>query len=149
MGSDPNGATAAYGETSNIYPQNQEGKNGIYNPANYDSDSVSALHDARVDIADVRDRNKNTHTEDKSTSNNQIEKRIWNDCKEASKEAGNSLPKDVKHFFIRQEGKGLQKPGWAGNKEPYISYGPFRKVGKGGDVPEGNKTYIDFYQGVK
>ena len=119
------------------------------NPNNQQVDSYQQLQNARRDIADVRERNKNTNSK-KSSLNNPVERRIWNDCQKAAKKAeGNyNLPKDVDHFFIRQRGKGMQKPWWAEGKDPYKSYGPFINNG-GGDVPGGNETYIDFYQGVK
>jgi len=70
-------------------------------------------------------------------------------AKEAKDDTKNkTLPVNVTHFFIRQEGQGSQKPPWAENMILSKSYGPFRNIG-GGDVPKGDKTYIDFYQEKK
>jgi RHS repeat-associated protein len=142
------GAQAAYGETSGLYPQLIPGAKGIYNPNNWDPDSFANLQGARKYIADVRERNQDTRLA-KPSGNNPIEQRAWKDCQDAAKEAENwNLPNNVKHFFLRQNGVGPQKPGWAGNNNPYATFGPFVNVG-GGDVPSGSAVYIDFYQGIK
>ena len=83
-----------------------------------------------------------------SKSKNPIEKRAWEDCKKAADQADfwDMFP-DVNNFFLRQDGVGTQEPPWA-NGDPEFTYGPFINVG-GGDVPKGNRTYIDVYRGVK
>ena len=88
------------------------------------------------------------YSKDGSASTNSIDKKAWQDSVAAANNALHmNLDKDVRHFFVRQDGVGIQKPWWA-NGEPYKSYGSFINVG-GGDAPKGSKTYIDIYKGVK
>lgn len=141
------GAMAVYGETSGIYPQLLPKTRNIYRRQNWDPASFEKLQEARKYIADVRERNKNTMVS-KPCSENAIEKMIWKDALDAAAGAENwNLPKNVRHFFLRQEGVGPQKPGWATGMTPYATFGPFINVG-GGDVPRGSTAFIDFYQGV-
>lgn len=144
------GAQAAYGETAGLYPQ-QKVKGKIYNSKTWDSKSYKQLQNARSDIADIRERNDNMNS-DEPKGNNSIEQRAWKDCKDAADKAEKfDLPSDVTNFYIRQEGIGPQKPTkkqWGDFGPAIKSFGPFINVG-GGDVPNGTKTYIDIYQGVK
>lgn len=73
---------------------------------------------------------------------------MWGDAVRASRAARQwNLPQDVRHFFMRQEGVGLQQPWWASGRTPYNSFGPF-VAPRGGAIPPGNRAYIDFYRGV-
>jgi RHS repeat-associated protein len=146
-GSNESGAEAAYGETSGLYPQ-QATKGSIYNSKTWDNDSYQNLQDARSYIADVSGRNTYVRSY-RPTGSNSFEQEVWNACNVAADNASNlSIPSDVNHFFIRQNGTGRQNPDWAGNLNPYKSFGPFINTG-GGDVPKGNQTFIDFYRGIK
>jgi RHS repeat-associated protein len=143
------GASAAFGETGGIYPQLKPGASNVYNPSDWDPGSAQELQEARAWIADVRERNKITGFLDKSRTTNAVERTIWTKCYEAAEKAARkNLPSDVRHFFLRQEGEGRQKPDWARNMTPYKTFGPFKNIG-GGDVPTGDKTFIDFYKGVR
>jgi hypothetical protein len=145
--SEDSGAEVVYGETSGLYPQ-QKQKGSIYDSKTWDQDSDQQLQDARSDIADVSERNDNVRS-GRPEGDNSIEQKAWNDSKTAADKAKTfNLSSDVKHFFMRQEGVGPQKPPWALNVTPYKTYGPFKNVG-GGSVPKGDKTYIDFYQGIR
>jgi hypothetical protein len=46
------------------------------------------------------------------------------------------------HFYLDH---GQRKPSWAEGKQPKESYGPFRNVAGGGDVPKGAKVWIRVY----
>ncbi len=143
------GAETVYGETSSLYPQTDKKGSNPYNSKNWNSDSYDELQAARTAISVISERNNHTQKKDGSSATNPIEKRAWDDSVDAANNAENfSLPTSTRHFFIRQKDIGRQKPWWAGNKKPYKSYGPFINVG-GGDVPRGNQTYIDIYDGVK
>lgn len=137
---DPEAAKAAYGETNGLTPE--KGKDG-----KVDEKSKEDLTAARAAVAEVSRRNNHVHRKDGSKKKDKASKEAWNDSVKASGMDA-KLPAGVRHFFLRQDGEGTQKPDWAGNKTPYKSFGPFRNAG-GGDVPKGNETYIDFYQGVK
>ena len=80
-----------------------------------------------------------------------IENTIWWHSEMAAETAYvKDLPKDVRHFFIRQDGVGTQQPYWAKGVKPWKSFGPFVKPsGVGGNVPAGKKVYIDIYKGIK
>ena len=47
-----------------------------------------------------------------------------------------------------EDGTYEDKPGWAKDKQPAQSFGPFRNLG-GGDVPASNEVYVDIYSGIK
>ena len=137
---DPEAAKAAYGETNGLTPV--KGKDG-----KVDEKSKEDLTKARAAVAEVSRRNNKVHRKDGSKEKDKASKEAWADAVKASGMDAN-LPAGVRHFFLRQDGEGTQKPSWAGDKTPYVSFGPFRNPG-GGDVPKGDKTYIDFYEGVK
>jgi hypothetical protein len=141
------GLMAAYGETRNLFPQFKADieKTSIYNPDAYDPESAKMLAEARRLIAEVRSVNSAVYHADGSNAANPIDKRVWQDTASAVEHTGKTLSLGLTNFFIRQEGKGRQKPNYLKNAEPVLTLGPFLKRGKGGDVPEGNQTYIDFY----
>ena len=137
---DPEAAKAAYGETNGLKPE--KGKDG-----KVDEKSKENLTEARAAVAEVSRRNGFVHRKDGSKGKDKASQDAWKDSVKASEMKAN-LPAGVRHFFLRQDGEGRQAPDWAGDKKPYVSFGPFINPG-GGDVPKGNNTYIDFYQGVR
>jgi len=145
-------ARTIYGESSGLYPQLQAGGANLYHPADWDSQSADQLKTAREWIAGVGLRNPKVHGKSADLSN-RTERMMWNVATDAAQGAQKlQLPPGVDHFFMRQEGKGHQKPPWGKGGTPYEgapykTFGPFINVG-GGRVPAGSKTYIDFYQGV-
>ena len=141
------GLKAAYGETRNLFPQfkNDIARPSLYDPAGYDPDSARMLAEARRLIAEIRSVNSSIYHADGSNAANAIEKRVWQDTTSAIENTGKTLALGLTNFFIRQDGKGRQKPDYLKNAEPVLTIGPFQKRGKGGDVPEGSQTYIDFY----
>ena len=141
------GIKAAYGETRNLFPQFKTdiARPSLYDPAGYDQDSAKMLAEARRLIAEIRSVNRTIYHADGSNAANPIEKRVWQDTASAIENTGKTLSLGLTNFFIRQEGKGRQKPEYLRNLEPVITIGPFQKRGRGGDVPEGDQTYIDFY----
>jgi hypothetical protein len=141
------GLKAAYGETRNLFPQFKTdiACPSLYDPAGYDPDSARMLAEARRLIAEIRSVNSSVYHADGSNAANPIEKRVWQDTASAIENTGKTLTLGLTNFFIRQEGKGRQKPDYLKNAEPVLTIGPFLKRGKGGDVPEGDQTYIDFY----
>jgi RHS repeat-associated protein len=149
LGKVQEGAEVVYGETSAIYPQQLHGTSNIYDSKNWVKSSWDQLQEARSYIADISERNRVVHRKNMAGSKNQIERFIWWQSEMASEYANfHDLPSDVRHFFIRQEGVGVQQPWWAKGRKPWRSFGPFIKPGKGGDVPQGNRVYIDIYRGV-
>ena len=141
------GLKAAYGETRNLFPQYKADitRPSLYDPAGYDPDSARMLAEARRLIAEIRSVNNSIYHADGSNAANPIEKRVWQDTASAIENTGKTLALGLTNFFIRQEGKGRQKPDYLKNAEPVLTIGPFQKKGRGGDVPEGVETYIDFY----
>jgi hypothetical protein len=128
-------AQAVYGETASLRPQPN-------NPG-----SAADLRTAREWIADVSERNANVRLASPNP-NNPIEMRVWSEAVRASQAAQRwSLLPDVRHFFMRQQGLGLQQPWWAQGRTPYQTFGPF-VAPRGGAIPAGNRVYIDFYRGV-
>jgi RHS repeat-associated protein len=155
------GAEAAYGETSSLYPQlttlpkgQAHKQDDIYRPSDWDPTSYQNLQAARQYIADIRERNKQTRMKDGSKSKNDIEKKAWSDCEAAAKKAESSTLADgIDQFTIRQ---GPIIPGQHDPTEPgftptwsagliHYQEGPFINTG-GGDVPKGPDTYIDYWQ---
>lgn len=141
------GLKAAYGETRNLFPLFKADLDcpSLYDPSSYDHDSARMLAEARRLIAEIRSVNSSIYHTDGANTVNPIEKRVWQDTAMAIENTGKTLSLGLTNFFIRQEGKGRQKPDYLKNAEPVLSIGPFLKRGKGGDVPEGDQTYIDFY----
>lgn len=133
-------AATVYGETSGLKPE--VGKDHKADP-----NSAKELKDARENVADVSERNKTvySHTPTSKELKNPQVREAWEKSKEAAAASDGSKP--GKYFFIRQEGVGPQKPSAKagfGQGDPIHEYGPFRNVG-GGDVPKGNRTYVDIY----
>jgi hypothetical protein len=145
---------AAYGETNGLYPQlntiARDPYEAVYDPKKAHPDSLKELQKARADIAQVerhrRAAGATTGIERKDLRLGDVnEQRQWKLASDAANQSSD-LPPDVRHFFMRAH-TGAQKPDWAGNREPYRTYGPFINVG-GGPVPRSTLVYIDFYQGV-
>ncbi|MFA7229890.1 MAG: hypothetical protein WC071_01340 [Victivallaceae bacterium] len=141
------GLKAAYGETRNLFPQFKDGivRPNLYNPSAYNPESARMLAEARRLIAEIRSVNSLVNNVDGSITENPIEQRVWQDTASALENTGKTLSLGLTNFFIRQDGIGRQKPDYLKDAEPVFSIGPFLKRGKGGDVPEGDQTYIDFY----
>ncbi len=145
---------AAYGETNGLYPQLNtvagDPYRAIYDPKKTDPDSLKELQKARTDIAQV-ERNRRaagatTGIQRKDVrSGDANEEKQWKLASDAANQPSD-LPPDVRHFFMRAH-TGPQKPDWAGDRQPYRTYGPFINVG-GGPVPKSTLVYVDFYQGV-
>lgn len=136
-----------YGETAGVYPQLQTNadKVGVYAPRNWDADSADQLKTAREWMAGVSLRNPNVSPGSANLAN-AVERMVWNNAGDAAQGAQNlQLPAGINHFYIRQDGVGVQGPGskWT-NPKLVKSFGPFINVG-GGSTPKGSKTYIDFY----
>ena len=136
-----------YGETAGLVPERAANadpkKKSPYDSSTWDPNSTQQLQDGRTNIMDISDRNSNVKKA--TASDNPIEQQAWNANAEAAKNSKGSTP--GKYFFIRQEGVGAQHPSKRagyGQGVPIKSYGPFRNVG-GGDVPRGNRTFIDIY----
>jgi hypothetical protein len=136
-----------YGETAGLVPERAANadpkKKSPYDSSTWDSNSTQQLQDARTNIMDISERNSNVKKA--TASDNQIEQQAWDANAAAAKNSHGNDP--GKYFFIRQEGKGRQHPSKSngyGQGKPIRSYGPFRNVG-GGDVPRGNRTFIDIY----
>jgi RHS repeat-associated protein len=140
-------AEVGYGETSGLVPERAANapkkKKNPYDPSTWDPASAKELQDARENIMDISERNKTVH---KATpGDSPIEQQVWNANMDAAENSNGSMSGD--YFFIRQAGRGRQRPPRSagfGQGKPIRSYGPFRNVG-GGDVPRGNRTYIDIY----
>jgi hypothetical protein len=137
-------ATAIYGETSGLFPQLTHSKNP-YNPKNWDKNSAHKLEKARIYVGIISERNPKVHFVLPNNLNNDIISRAWSDSIKAAIKAKNTkLHPNIDHFFLRQDGVGVQAPWWGKKLKKYHSIGPFNNFG-GGDVPKGSKTYIDFY----
>jgi hypothetical protein len=94
---------------------------------------------------DISERNGIVKKSKPDDPNNKIQQSIWQDNLSVAKNSHGDMP--GRYFFIRQEGKGPQRPPASagfGQGKPISEYGPFRNVG-GGDVPRGNRTFIDIY----
>ena len=138
---------AIYGETRGLYPQ-QSKRGSIYDPGTWEISSEIGLNSARRAIGEVSLRNDRVHRVDGSECQDAISHRAWIDSEAAALDVDNLdslLPPKVTRFYLRQEGIGKQRPSdLPANLKPVQSYGPFYNGG-GGDVPKGNRTYIDFY----
>lgn len=136
-----------YGETAGILPQSRGGAKGsIYDRNTWDVESARALEQARINIMDISTRNGTVRRARPGDLKNPIERSIWQENLAAAAASRGNLP--GKYFFIRQGGKGTQRPPKAagfGQGKPIREYGLFVNVG-GGDVPAGNRTFIDVYQ---
>ena len=136
-----------YGETAGLLPTRAADapadKKNPYDSSTWDKDSTAQLQEARQHIMDVSTRNSNVRRA--KASDNPIEQQVWNANMDAARQSDGG--RTGQYFFIRQEGVDKQRPskdqGW-GQGAPLKSYGPFRNVG-GGDVPRGNRTFIDIY----
>lgn len=142
-------AEVGYGETSGLVPERSANapaqKRNPYDASTWDASSTAQLGLARQNIMDVSDRNDDVKRSKPSDPDNSIQKQAWDASMNAAGKSNGSLP--GKFFFIRQAGVGKQRPskkqGW-GQGTPIHEYGPFRNVG-GGDVPRGDRTYVDIY----
>jgi hypothetical protein len=141
-------ASVGYAETRGLIPQKSASAKGRnhYDRSSWDGDSFDQLQEARRNIMDVSDRNPVVRRAKPGKGANTIDKSVWDDNKIAAADSIGALPGN--HFFIRQAGVGLQRPpkkaGYGQSGDPVRSYGPFINAG-GGDVPRGNRTYIDIY----
>lgn len=145
-------AMAVYAETGGLFPR-RIARGSVYDPAywasGYGSGGAGDLLLARRMIAETRKRNKRTHLKAFPADLHRLHLLSWYPCAEAAEDTvGAELhplpPGHRLHFFIRQDGAGRQRAAYLKNFEPVLSFGPFVNVG-GGDVPAGDKTYIDFY----
>ena len=143
-----NKARVGYGETSGLLPQKSADakRHSPYDRSTWDQDSFDSLQEARRNIMDVSERNPRFHRAKPSVDANSIDRSIWSDNRGAASKSDGTLP--GKYIFIRQAGVGPQRPpkkaGYGQTAEPMRSYGPFTNIG-GGDVPKGDRTYIDIY----
>jgi hypothetical protein len=139
------GRTAIYGETSGLYAQKKNPNGSTYDPNNWDPDSQAQLQEGRRWIAEVQRRNPSMKYNN-PTGNNPLEARQWEFANDAANRARSQQvsPSEDTKIFLRQDGVGPQAPPWHG----YVldkSFGPFVNVG-GGDVPKGDKTYIEIHR---
>ncbi len=145
-------AMAVYAETGGLFPA-KLARGSVYDPAywtsGFNSGGTGDLMLARRMVAETRKRNKRTHLKAFPADLHRLRLLSWYPCAEAAEDAVGAelypLPPGTRlHFFIRQDGVGRQKPGYLATCDPVRSFGPFVNVG-GGDVPRGDKTYVDFY----
>jgi hypothetical protein len=145
-------AMAVYAETGGLFPK-KISRGSVYDPAYWVSGfgpgGAGDLLLARRMIAETRKGNKRTHLKAFPVDLHPLHLLSWYPCAEAAEDVIDAevytLPPGTRlHFFIRQDGVGRQKAAYLKNSEPVLSFGPFVNVG-GGDVPAGDKTYIDFY----
>ena len=145
-------AGIVFDETSLIVPQLMAGKSPG-GPENSDSKSRASLNAAREKIAEVANCQRQlappvipNPTTPVQTAQCKIAwmPPIW--LKE-------NLQRTVFSFGHRMTGRRrpsirnmLARAGCI--YKPYVVFGAFRKVGSGGDVPEGNNIYIFFYTGI-
>lgn len=143
---------AVYAETGGLYPVRTV-RGSVYDPNRWDTGfgpgGYGDLTLARRMVAETRKGNKRTHLAPFPTDRRLPSLLAWYSCTEAAEETvGASLyplpPGTRLHFFIRQKGVGRQKAAYLEKFTPVMSFGPFLNVG-GGDVPAGDKAYIDFY----
>lgn len=143
-------AEVGYGETSGLIPEKSADAPkhaNKYDESTWDPASTQDLQNARTNIMDISERNGTVKRATPDDPNNSIQQAAWQANVSAAKNSNGTGP--GKYFFIRQQGKGRQRPpksaGFGqGKTKPVHSYGPFRNVG-GGDVPRGNRTFIDIY----
>jgi len=101
------------GETASLYPQlDNQGRGGVYNPANWNIDSYRSLQELRQAVAEVATRNRDVYRRDPCDD----EYRAYIDAEAAALEASLALERgnpltgsDVTRFFLRQEGVGRQR----------------------------------------
>ena len=139
-------AEVGYGETAGLLPERSPkapAKTNPYDRRTWDEDSMHELQQARRNIMDISQRNSKVRRGQPGFDTTL--QAVWNDNMEAAKSSTGSLSGN--YFFIRQEGVGPQRPpkrAGYGQGKPIRTCGPFRNVG-GGDVPKGERTYIDIY----
>lgn len=145
-------AMAVYAETGGLFPT-RIARGSVYDPAYWESGfnpgGTGDLMLARRMVAETRKLNKRTHLKAFPADLHRLHLLSWYPCAEAAEDTVGAelypLPPGMRlHFFIRQDGVGRSKPAYLRSVEPVLSFGPFVNVG-GGDVPRGEKTYIDFY----
>src|ERR1700693_2781508 len=134
-----------YNETSGLRPTSDTGKG-----------SPQDLHDGRVAagaVAKTLDANGEklgkpltvtrqlTSKEGKAVRSYDPARHAYEDSQAAAKRATGDKNGST-HFYLDH---GQRKPSWAEGKQPKESYGPFRNVAGGGDVPKGAKVWIRVY----
>lgn len=142
-------AGVGYGETRGLFPQQSPGheRASPYDRSKWDKRSFEQLQAARRNIMDLSERNPDVRRMEPNSTAGVIERSVWDDNIKAANQSDGSMP--GRFFFIRQQGVGPQRSparaGFGQSGRPIRSYGPFVNVG-GGDVPRGNRTYIDIYE---
>ena len=134
-----------YNETSGLRPTSHSGRG-----------SQQDLHDGRIGagtVAKTLDAKGQrlgapltvtthlTSKEGKAIQNYDPARHAYEDSQAAAKKASGDKNGPT-HFYLDH---GQSKPGWTEGKEPKQSYGPFRNVAGGGDVPKGAKVWIRVY----
>lgn len=145
-------AMAVYAETGGLFPVRTV-RGSVYDPYRWNTGfgpgGYGDLTLARRMVAETRKRNKRTHLAPFPVDRRLPSLIAWYCCAESAEDAVGAslypLPPGMRlHFFIRQKGVGRQKAAYLEKYTPVMSFGPFFNVG-GGDVPAGDKAYIDFY----
>jgi hypothetical protein len=140
-----NGATAVYGETSGVYPLKMSPHGTQFDPQNWEPNSRARLDEARQWLADLQRRNP-VMQYDMPHGDNLRERMQMDEAENAQRNA--SSPREVGKVLMKQLGKGPQNPPQSWVKDGWVlhtSFGPFHNE-KGGSVPAGDKTYIEFYK---
>jgi hypothetical protein len=150
-------AGIVFGETSLIFPALAAGKSPG-GPANWDPKSRASLNGAREKIAEIANLGQRKVSPSLiPTPTTPVQTAQWQDCVDAANLANGKTSKDSLFIWPSDNGKTPTKhplytdssgDTWFYDYKPYVAYGPFRKVGAGGDVPVGNNTYIFFYTGI-
>jgi RHS repeat-associated protein len=147
-------AGIVFNETSLIFPQLIAGKSpgGI---ANWDTKSRSSLNSAREKIAEIANAGKKRMAQPKIPNpTTPVQKAQWQDCVDAANKAQGKTSDDSVFLWPSDGGKTPSTnpkhngDSWPYDYKPYDAFGPFRKIGADGDVPQGNNIYIYFYKGV-
>jgi len=147
-------AGIVFGETSLIVPQLMAGKSPG-GPANWDSKSRASLNVAREKIAEVANLGRRKISAPMiPTPTTPVQTAQWQDCVDAANLAQGKTSQDSFVIWPSDDGKTPTKnpqhvgESWVYDYKPYVAFGAFRKVGSGGDVPEGNNIYMFFYTGI-
>jgi hypothetical protein len=122
-------AEVGYGETSGIVPEKSaDSPNNAspYQRSTWDPASTKNLQDARKNIMDISERNGIVKKSKPDDPHNKIQQSIWQDNLSVAKSSQGDM--SGRYFFIRQEGKGPQRPPTSagfGQGKPISEYGPF------------------------